>query len=356
MEMSADTTPTAYPRVRIDVRRDGASLQIGDSAFSLASSAPPSHQTAHLSVTTSRTVDPTAPKEIRSADVRHLAGDGSRALQQLLQTARAERERLDKTLAAARAEMVAKKARYESWKQGIFLKHLRKATYRQLEHEAIEATAVAVSAYETRMRAVIVAAIHVDPSLSPSYAHLCDAFRTMAKSERVWDTLAVARTNCIAERTSASQTIDRRDVKFSLSSSALMYCRLEVPHLQNANGGDLYLYPGFVLYEVSRDAFAIIDIRDVQLSADVCRFLERDSPPSDAEVVGTTWAKVNKDGSPDRRFRDNRQIPILKYAELTVTSSSGIHERYMLSNYADAIGFASAFRAYRALFRAIPAG
>jgi hypothetical protein len=46
--------------------------------------------------------------------------------------------------------------------------------------------------------------------------------------------------------------------------------------------------------------------------------------PGDAKVVGHTWLKASKDGSPDRRLTDNYQIPIVAYAFLTLKSWVGL--------------------------------
>lgn len=38
--------------------------------------------------------------------------------------------------------------------------------------------------------------------------------------------------------------------------------------------------------------------------------------------MGTTWLYVNKNGGPDRRFKDNRQLPILLYWHLRLLHPS----------------------------------
>lgn len=53
------------------------------------------------------------------------------------------------------------------------------------------------------------------------------------------------------------------------------------------------------------------------------RFVEEGKVPRDSEIVGSTWRFVNKSGGPDRRFSDNRQVPIVAYGELTIVSSAG---------------------------------
>ncbi|TIO57486.1 MAG: hypothetical protein E5X98_20230 [Mesorhizobium sp.] len=39
-----------------------------------------------------------------------------------------------------------------------------------------------------------------------------------------------------------------------------------------------------------------------------------------------TWAHPNKNGGPDKRFRDNRQIPVCRYEALRFSSPSGLNE------------------------------
>ncbi|MFC3329740.1 hypothetical protein [Xanthomonas fragariae] len=73
--------------------------------------------------------------------------------------------------------------------------------------------------------------------------------------------------------------------------------------------------------------------------------------PPDAAVVGQTWAKVNKNGSRDMRFRDNNQIPIVQYGRLygrlLFTSPGGVQEEHQFSDAIAAGEFARAFNAYK---------
>ena len=66
----------------------------------------------------------------------------------------------------------------------------------------------------------------------------------------------------------------------------------------------------------SIEKFAIIPITDILFTYTYARFVETDIVPSDTKIIDKTWAKVNKDGSPDRRFNGNYEIPIVKYGEI----------------------------------------
>ena len=180
-------------------------------------------------------------------------------------------------------------------------------------------------------------------NLKNRFGGLCDAVAALAGSQRIWDTISSVATDRYRERTTASQSIQRRPVGVSLGTCDLIQSSLKVPRLMNANGGELFLYPAFILYFVSQQAFALVDLRDVTLNYNPLSFIEEESVPSDAELIGYTWKKANKDGSPDRRFANNYQIPILKYGDVRLSSKSGLNEAYMISNERLAHAFGEAF-------------
>ena len=62
------------------------------------------------------------------------------------------------------------------------------------------------------------------------------------------------------------------------------------------------------------------------------RFIESEQVPRDAEVVGETWQYVNKKGGPDRRFKNNRRLPIVRYGQLRFESSTGLDLDYQVSS------------------------
>jgi hypothetical protein len=124
-----------------------------------------------------------------------------------------------------------------------------------------------------------------------------------------------------------------------------MATEFEPPHLKNANGADLLLYPAFLAARVA-GRFALLDIREVQITAESTRFIvhDRDIPP-DAEVVGNTWKYVNKDGRRDRRFSINPTIPIVRYCKIFVRGE-GLNEAWMVSNAKAGLAFGEAVQLY----------
>src|SRR5262249_39716837 len=120
-----------------------------------------------------------------------------------------------------------------------------------------------------------------------------------------------------------------------------------VPHLPNQTGGDMYIFSGFILYRASKQAFALIESRDVTLRFVSTQFTETEPIPSDSQIVGRTWAKCNKDGTPDRRFRDNYEIPIAYYGTLLFSTPDGLDVRYICSNPRSVGDFVKAWTAFQ---------
>jgi len=63
----------------------------------------------------------------------------------------------------------------------------------------------------------------------------------------------------------------------------------------------------------------------------ISRFIEDDRVPKDARIVDTTWRYVNKRGGPDKRFKNNKELPVVLYDELQLSSSSGLLEHFQIS-------------------------
>jgi len=87
----------------------------------------------------------------------------------------------------------------------------------------------------------------------------------------------------------------------------------------------LYFLPDVVLVVHGRKAGAV-GYADLQLRSQPSNFIEDGAVPRDAIVVGQTWQHPNKNGGPDRRFRNNRQIPVCQYEVLHLKSASGLNE------------------------------
>jgi len=183
--------------------------------------------------------------------------------------------------------------------------------------------------------------------MEDSYGVLVDSFRALAACDRAWDTTAEAAVNQIKERSSAARAVTRVVVIPDLQPAEVLAAARPAMRFPNANGGDLFLLPGMLLVFKAGTDFALVSLNEVRLEYAAQRFQEEEGVPSDTQVVDETWKKVNKDGSPDRRFANNYKIPVAQYGRLRFTSAAGLNEEYMFSNAAKAEAFRMAFAAHQ---------
>jgi len=271
-------------------------------------------------------------------------------LRRLLKEAYDERDTLAKEISSAAREADINENRYRSWERGVLLRRVfsRSFARRKDAHETAQAKCQELD--EQLRLTTLATQIEIEREQAEPYYRMRDDFAALSECRKIWDTLDRRAINRVAERSAAHEAVTRELVSFSLSSCDLIQWEQKVPHLPNRTGGDMYIYPGFVLYRASKQAFALIDSREVTLTFRAERFIEVEPVPSDTKVVGHAWSKSNKDGSPDRRFRDNYQIPLVLYGSLTFTCPSGLHEEFQLSSPKLAERFSKAWNVFQASF------
>ena len=92
----------------------------------------------------------------------------------------------------------------------------------------------------------------------------------------------------------------------------------------------LYLLPDRILVW-SREGVGALAYTDLEIDIKETMFIEDAHVPRDARVVDKTWQYVNKKGRPDRRFSNNRELPVCLYEQLHLSSMSGLNEIIQLS-------------------------
>jgi hypothetical protein len=296
---------------------------------------------------------PTSPvraaTEIRSASTESLGSESMAQLRRLLTDTYNERDTLTMEIAGATLESHSATSRYQSWDRGFLMKLIRKESF-AARKEAADTAAAKLEELQEQLRLTALATeITLDKEQAEPYYRMRDDFAALSGCQKIWNVLADRAIDRVAERSTANTSISREPVSFSLDSCDLIKWE-QKPHMRNLTGGDMYVYPGFILYRVAKQAFALIDSREVTLTYVSTQFTETETIPTDTQIVGKTWAKANKDGSPDRRFHGNHQIPLARYGTLFFTSPDGLDVRYMCSNAPAAEQFAKSWTAFRMSF------
>lgn len=193
--------------------------------------------------------------------------------------------------------------------------------------------------------------IDAESRIDEQYLRLLETYKNLLTSERIWDITSSVSVDQRATRSAAGTAVTRRLVKFGFGNIDIIKLKYDALHFENANGGDIYIYPAFVAIVDAQKKFGLVDIRELNFNFHGQHFVEEGKVPNDATVVDYTWAKVNKNGSPDKRFKDNYQIPICQYGDFGLTSSTGMNEAYSISSFDKSEKFAIAMMEYQKMIK-----
>jgi len=193
--------------------------------------------------------------------------------------------------------------------------------------------------------------MEVDADIEKRYLNLLECYKEMLTCEKIWDITSSVTNDQKATRSAASSLVKRRQVKFGFGNIDILKSKYDALHFENANGGDLYIYPAFLAIVDYQKAFGLVDIRELDFNFHGQSFIEEEKVPNDSQVIDRTWAKVNKNGTPDKRFKDNYQIPICLYGGFSLTSKTGLNEAYSMSSFEKSEKFANAMSDYQKVIK-----
>lgn len=169
----------------------------------------------------------------------------------------------------------------------------------------------------------------LDGEAAQEFGRLQSLFRQLAGCDVIWHIDAAGHNADTKRNAGATTNLQRTEVRPKLSRPPRVQCNLEVPTLK-AGRITLYFFPDRLLVYDSAGVGAVA-YSDLRVNAKESRFVENGRLPKDSRQVGTTWQYVNKKGGPDRRFSNNRQLPVMQYGVVAFSSSSGLTALFMCS-------------------------
>lgn len=194
--------------------------------------------------------------------------------------------------------------------------------------------------YFDQMRKTVVLFYDFEPEKEALFATMHDAFRDMTTCQGAWHISAQGNVRDRKYHAGASNLIKRSNISLKASQPSFVKTNIDVPMIP-VGRQELYFFPDRLLV-FDKGAVGAVSYRDLVIDIAPTRFIEDGSVPRDAEVVDHTWRYVNKKGGPDKRFKDNRQLPIALYEEVHFKSNTGLNEVINLSKQETSRAFSEA--------------
>ena len=147
---------------------------------------------------------------------------------------------------------------------------------------------------------------------------------------KVWRIMQTSKVVDKKYASGASNTVNRIACKATNKAPFPFKANLQVASFKA--GKETLLFLPDKLFIMQGSKIGALNYSDINSNSHTTRFIESECVPGDTQVVGQTWKYVNKSGNPDRRFKNNRQLPICLYGELELCSTSGLNTVIMFSN------------------------
>lgn len=155
-------------------------------------------------------------------------------------------------------------------------------------------------------------------------------FNTLASSNKLW--LIESRyENFDAKRNAGVDScVDR--IPILISEELPYYLKTNIKcFCLSVKDKDFYFLPNKVLV-YNKNKTIGLDFQELSFDFSQTTFVEQSGAPSDSEVVGYTYRYVNKNGGPDRRFKNNPQYPECLYGTINIKNDNGLNLSILLSS------------------------
>lgn len=170
----------------------------------------------------------------------------------------------------------------------------------------------------------------MDEESATKYNNRTNTWMSLNQCHKMWQITQQATVSNRKVNAGAGRNISRNGLKFS--NKLPYYLKTNVTTVAiPLKKEKLILLPDKMLI-IRNNNVGVVSYENLHIAVNGTRFIESEGVPRDSQVIDHTWQYVNKNGSPDRRYNNNRQLPICLYAAILVTSSEGLNVKIQCSN------------------------
>lgn len=156
------------------------------------------------------------------------------------------------------------------------------------------------------------------------------AWIILAEGAKEWQVLTETYNSNTKVHAGAGRSLNR--VPCTIKKTSPYYLKTNVDLIQIKLKKETLLILPDKVFIIRGTKVGAVNYDDLQIQVSSINFVESEPVPKDAQVIGQTWQFVNKNGTPDKRYKNNRQLPICLYGVVKLRSVSGINVEMHVSN------------------------
>ncbi len=184
---------------------------------------------------------------------------------------------------------------------------------------------------ERQLEDLILQVIPSDTGDAKKWKDFSKTFEKLWQSTRIWRVLGTTHIDKADERTPADLARRRQEIRYAHKIIPFIKCTQEPISLLLKDETEIYMYSAFSII-IESETITVCSTNEIIVNMDIIDYIEDENIASDTESVRSTWEKANVDGTKDKRYATNEQIPIVLYGLLTIVLPSQKKERLLFSN------------------------
>lgn len=169
-----------------------------------------------------------------------------------------------------------------------------------------------------------------DDEKADEYDRRIGAWQILAEGDKEWQIIQETNVTNLKVNAGAGRNVKR--VVCKIEKTTPFYINTNVDTIQIKLHKEILIFLPDKVFIIRKGKVGLVNYDDVSIRISQTRFIESDPVPKDAIVVGSTWQYVNKNGTPDKRYKNNRQLPICQYGVVYLTSDTGLNVELQFSN------------------------
>lgn len=170
----------------------------------------------------------------------------------------------------------------------------------------------------------------LDEKAAERFEKLCDEIRRISNVSKLQAIKATAQYLDTRYTGGAGQGVTLVASSVTFGDMPGVSANVAIPQISSDTTTIAFCPDRILLFQKS--GVGAVEYKNIILDVADTKFHEDGVVPRDATVIGHTWQYVNNNGTPDRRFKDNKQIPICMYSVLHVgVQQGGLDVRFLAS-------------------------
>lgn len=189
----------------------------------------------------------------------------------------------------------------------------------------------------------------LDTEAANEWEKFAEFFSTLKTSKKLWvietsQSVMNIKTNAGAGRNLTRSQLTLKKIKANRTIGFGVFSNSPCFKLKGKQCTILFL-PCDIIIKKGKHIVAC-SYENLEIRTGTTNFIETDPVPKDATIIRYTWQFVNKDGSADRRYSNNRKLPVCQYGRIMLQAGDQIGVEIHASNAATTANIGTAYRYY----------